>query len=92
MSDAPAIDLPFDYAAVLYVVAVSVCGRMQAAEPPVDERSYGAPLPRGVLTCGEAYALLPLVMIMLAERYPALHDQAELDTALRTWSTSRTLQ
>jgi hypothetical protein len=82
--DPPTLDLPFDHAAILYATAVAVCGRMQEAEPAVGERSFGAPLPRGVLMCGEAQALLPLVLILLVERHPQLLDQAALETALRT--------
>lgn len=94
MSDElPRFELPFDHAAILYVTACSVLGRMQEAEPAVGDRMYDAPLPRGVLRCGEAQALLPLVMILLVQMYPHLTDQEALETALRTAVLpSRTIQ
>jgi hypothetical protein len=83
MSDIPPpLDLPFDQAAVLYLTTLSVLGRMQDSD--IDERGYGATLPRGVLTCGEAMALMPLVMILLVGVYPQLLDQDALESALRT--------
>jgi hypothetical protein len=83
MSDIPPpLDLPFDHAAVLYVTAVSILGRMQDSD--IDDRGYSSPLPRGVVTCGEAMALMPLVMILLVGVYPALLDQDALESALRT--------
>lgn len=75
--------LPFDHAAVLYATAWRIVGRMQATEPPIEDRSYGSPLPRGMLTCGEAQALIPLVAILLAQVHPLLVDPEILDAAIR---------
>jgi hypothetical protein len=78
----PPLDLPFDHAAILYATAIGVMAKMQDSD--MDERGYDAALPRGVLTCGEAMALLPLVMVLLVGAYPDLLDQGALETALRT--------
>jgi hypothetical protein len=78
----PPLDLPYDHAAILFVQTVAILGRMQDSD--IDERGHGSPLPRGVMTCGDAMALVPLLMILLVGVYPQLLDQDALESALRT--------
>lgn len=85
MSDElPRFELPFDHAAILYATAWRIVARMQEAEPAIEERGYNTPLPRGMLTCGEAQALIPLVAILLTQIHPRLVDPEALDNAIRT--------
>lgn len=54
-------------------------------------KADAAPLPRGVLTCGEAWQLIPLLFVLLHQRYPELADPDQLSELLaqaRTESAS----
>lgn len=44
----------------------------------ITDKPDNAPLPRGVLSCGEACQLLPLLFVLLAEKYPPLSDPDQL--------------
>lgn len=48
----------------------------------IGDKSESAPLPRGVLTCGEAVMLLPLLFVLLAQKYPELQDPDQLSELL----------
>ncbi len=63
--------------------------RLQDRE--IDTRGDNEPLPRGVLTCGEACQLIPLLFVLLAEKFPQFQDPDQLSELLaqaRTESAS----
>lgn len=77
-----------DWACVYAHVGV-IIARLQDRE--IDCKPDNAPLPRGVLTCGEAMMLLPLLFVLLAQKYPELQDPDQLSELLaqaRTQSAS----
>jgi hypothetical protein len=76
-----AIDFTVEEAAYLLVTANRVMGTLEAAV--ITEREYAEPLPRGMLTCGEACELVPALVVLLTRMHPQLVDTEALDQALR---------
>lgn len=62
---------PYEAAALMFS-ALQVVATLDAA--CVQEQPFSAPLPRGFLSCGEAYTLIPALVIMLAHQFPQLLD------------------
>lgn len=50
----------------------------------IGDRPENEPLPRGVLTCGEAWRLIPACACLLFDRFPQLVDPDTFNEALRT--------
>lgn len=82
MSDG--LTITFDDAAVYYMMAWMILGRMGDAEPAIEDRNRDKPLPRGMFTCGEATDLLPLLLVLLVDKFPRLVEQDVVDAAVRT--------
>ena len=58
----------------------------------LEDRAIGlkpdsAPLPRGALTCGEAWFLLPVLFALIAEKFPQLSDPDQLSELLASART-----
>lgn len=81
MDRLPSIDLTVEDAAYLLVRANQVMGALEAAV--ITERQYAEPLPRGMLSCGEACDLVPALVVLLTKLYPQLANPEALDQALR---------
>lgn len=85
MSAPPPFDLTIEQAAVMLERSMYVVGTLEAA--CIGERADGEPLPRGMLTCGEAMLLIPALAVLIVQRYPQLLEDDALDDALRTAAT-----
>jgi len=75
--------------ACLYAHVGLIIERLEDRE--IGCKSDNAPLPRGVITCGEAWTLFPLLFVLLAQKYPELSDPDQLSELLapaRTASAS----
>lgn len=59
-----------DEAAALLHGALQVMGTLEAA--CIDAKPWSAPLPAGLLSCGEAITLIPAVVVLVSEMYPRL--------------------
>lgn len=57
-------------AATLLNSALQIVCTLDAA--CIEEKPWHAPLPRGLLTCGEAITLIPALAMILSEMYPKL--------------------
>lgn len=68
-----------DYA-VVYTMVGLILQRME--DRGIPSKADHAPLPRGVLTCGEAWTLLPLLFMLLAQKHPELADPDQLSDLL----------
>lgn len=68
-------------AALLLADALLVMGALESMA--IGERDNCEPLPRGVLTCGEAWRLIPVAAALLFERFPQLVDEDAFIAALR---------
>lgn len=73
-------------AAAVLVLAVNIMNALEAA--CIDQRPGLEPLPRGMLTCGEACQLIPAVVALIAERHPELLEEGVLEDALRAAATN----
>lgn len=71
-----------DEAGVLLAEAVQLMGTLEAA--CIQERPPGEPLPRGLLTCGEAARIVPAVVLLVLELFPVLLEAGVLEQALRS--------
>lgn len=74
-------DFPLEMAALLFERSMYVAGTLEAA--CIQDRGDGEPLPRGMLTCGEAMLLIPAIAVLIVQRYPQLLNDDTLDDALR---------
>lgn len=55
----------------------------------VFDRPSSSAVPRAALTCGEAATLIPMLFVMLAQRFPSFNDPDELsDLMLRAFAES----
>ena len=82
------IDDPSQWAA-LYMHIGLVLERMEDRE--IHCKSDSEPLPRGVMTCGEAWQFMSLLFVLLHQRYPEFADPDQLSELLaqaRTESAS----
>jgi hypothetical protein len=68
--------------------AVQLMGTLEAAG--IHEQEDSAPLPRGLLSCGEACRLVPAVIAMALQLHPELADPGVLETILRNALTTGT--
>lgn len=75
------MSLTLHEAGVLLAEAVQVMGTLEAYS--AQERESSEPLPRGLLTCGEAVRLIPAVVMLVAEMYPQLLEPNVLEESLR---------
>ncbi len=66
--------------AVVYTHVGLILQRLEDRE--INFKADAAPLPRGILTCGEACQLLPLLFVLLAQKYPELADPDQLSELL----------
>lgn len=73
--------ITIDEAGVLLVDVLAALERLEDAD--LSDKRDGAPLPRGVLTCGQACRFVPALLLMILERYPDLKDDGVLDNCLR---------
>ena len=80
MEPAPPFDLTLEQAAYLYLTAAGAMCRMIEADIP--DGPFGAEIPRRVLTAGQASALIPVLVVLLAERFPGLLDDDVLASAI----------
>lgn len=79
-------DISLEEAAVLYVHALRGMGMLEAA--CIEQAPEGDPLPRGMLTCGEACILIPAVARLVLLLWPDLSDADVLESAFRAARTS----
>lgn len=78
--------LTADDVGLLLAEAVQIMGTLEAAS--IQERPDGEPLPRGLLTCGEACRLVPAVVLLSLQIYPRLIEEGVLETILRNAMTT----
>lgn len=74
-------DLSIEDAAVLYVESLRCASALEAA--CIDQAPDGQPLPRGMLTCGEATTLIPALARIVLLVFPKLGDPDVLELAVR---------
>lgn len=74
-------ELTVDEAGVLLAEAVQVLGTLEGMD--IIDRPETEPLPRGVLTCGEAVRLIPAIVVLVTQMYPELLEPNALEEALR---------
>jgi len=82
------IDDTSQWAALFMHIGI-VLERMEDRE--INSKPDAAPLPRGVLTCGEAWQFMSLLFVLLHQRYPEFADPDQLSELLaqaRTESAS----
>lgn len=77
-------DLDIDDAAVIYLIASVVAGRL--GDEGYTDKPYSAPLPRGFIKAGEAVLLVPALMALVLERHPTLLDTEVLQASLMSAS------
>jgi hypothetical protein len=68
-------------AAVLLAEALPILGAFEVVG--LGEHPNNQPLPRGLVTCGEAYRLIPALVLLLMHQYPSLNDEETFLAALR---------
>ena len=56
----------------------------------IDQQPQYAPLPRGILTCGEACRLVPAVIALALQLYPQLADPEVLERIVLNAKTTGT--
>lgn len=66
--------------AALYVHIGLILERMEDRE--INTKPDASPLPRGVLTCGEAWQFMSLLFVLLAQKHEALQDPDQLSELL----------
>lgn len=67
-------------AAILFTQVGVILQRLE--DRAIGMKPDSAPLPRGVLTCGEAWFLLPVLFALIAEKFPQLSDPDQLSELL----------
>jgi hypothetical protein len=77
----PSDAFSLEQAAVLYVESLRIKAGFEAA--CIDQEPDGKPLPRGMLTCGEAVTLIPAVTYLVLLLHPTLADPDVLESAVR---------
>lgn len=73
-------ELTLEECAVLFAQVGVIIERVEDRE--ITSKPSNSPLPRGVLTCGEAWTLLPVLFVLLAQRFPQLADPETLSEIL----------
>lgn len=68
--------------------AVQLMGTLEAA--CVHEHAEAEPLPRGLLTCGEACRIVPALIAISLHLYPQLAEPGVLESILRNAMTTGT--
>ena len=71
-------DLP-EWAA-LYTHVGLIISRMEDRD--INSKRDCEPLPRGIITCGEAWQFFSLLFVLLAQKHPALQDPDQLSELL----------
>lgn len=71
------VDLPTDFAGVLLCEVDDMLLRMDDLE--LNERPANDPLPRGVLTCGQAVRFISVLSILLRQKFPQFDDPLVLE-------------
>jgi hypothetical protein len=71
-----------DDAAVMLAEAVRIMQKLD--EGSISERPLSAPLPRGVISCGDACLLSSAVVLLSLRSYPDLADPEILADAIRS--------
>ena len=66
------MELTQPQAAVLFAAACAVVAKLDAIV--IEARSPSDPLPRGILTCGDAMAMVSAVLVLAPQLFPALRD------------------
>lgn len=74
----PLLDAP-ELAAMFTHLGI-VLSRME--DRGINEKPDTSPLPRGVLTCGEAWHFVSVLFALLAQMHPALQDPDQLSELL----------
>lgn len=74
------LDLSIDEAGAILAEAVRAMGTLEAA--CIHEQEDAAPLPRGLLTCGEACRMAGALVALIPERYPQLLEPGVLEETL----------
>ena len=82
MNAAEEVLLTPEEAAVIYTQAGLVVQRLEDAD--VATRKPASPVPRGTVTCGEAYQFFPLLMALLQQQFPQLADPDALNDLLQS--------
>jgi len=73
--------------AVIFAHVGLVLSRM--ADAGMFDRPSSSAIPKAALTCGEAAVFVPLLFVMLAQRYPQLSDPDALSELLHgAWLNS----
>lgn len=75
----PMFDDVADWAA-LYMHIGLIIERMEDRD--INSRRDSDPLPRGVLTCGEAWQFMSLLFVLLAQKFPDFQDPDQLSELL----------
>jgi hypothetical protein len=73
--------LTLDDAGVLLADVMAALERLEDAEIP--DRRDGDPLPRGVITCGQACRFVPSLLALLVHLYPQLSEDGVLESTIR---------
>ncbi len=79
-ADLAAFEFTLGQAAVLLDESLRIIGTLEAA--CIDTRGDCAPLPRGMLSCGEAMRLIPALVILLMQAHPRLLEPGMLEIAM----------
>lgn len=87
MVDVLAPDLDIEDAALILVTCSSILERLDEKE--IDLKPTYEPLPRGVMTCGQAMTIVPLLMVLITKDYPTLLDQEVFLNVIRDASLKR---
>lgn len=73
--------LTLDDAGVLLADVMAALERIEDAEIP--DRRDGEPLPRGILTCGQACRFAPALLAFIVHLYPQLSEDGVLEATIR---------
>jgi hypothetical protein len=75
------VELTLSDAALLLAEALAITAALDVAG--VGDEPPSKPLPSGLIRCGEAWRLIPAVVLMLSQAYPELNDEEVFEAALR---------
>jgi len=80
------MDISETEGAVLFAQVGLIISRLEDME--ITSKPMSSPLPRGILTCGEAWTLIPALFMLLADKFPSLSDPEHLSELLQRLYTS----
>lgn len=75
-------DLSEFQAAVIYMQVGIIVERLEDAD--VSTKKAAASVPRGTVTCAEAWQFFPLLMVLLQQKFPQLADPEALSELLQS--------